>query len=362
MSGATIVWFRQDLRLRDNSALHAAAARGGAVIPVYIWCPEEEGHWAPGASSKWWLHHSLHALDESLRARGSRLVLAIGPALEALRALAKSTSAGAVFWNRRYEPAAVACSSRVKAELTRDGLRASSFNSALLSEPAELVNQSGKPYQVYGAFLRSLLSTLDPPAVLPMPRDLPAPTQWPKSVSLEALGLLPKTEWTQTMAATWRPGETGAQSRLKRCLAVALKDYRTAREVPAIRGTATSFSAHGRRAAASGVSELSLETQCAVSRCVAEGTHRNSPGRCGYARAMGDRMDAQSCADGDGILAGQESAGAVARGRALVLGHAGGCRSRKQHAQLAMGRGLRCGRGAVFSDLQPDHAGEAVRP
>jgi deoxyribodipyrimidine photo-lyase len=39
------------------------------------------------------------------------------------------------------------------------------------------------------------------------------------------------------MAATWRPGETGAQSRLKRCLAVALKDYRTAREVPAIRGT-----------------------------------------------------------------------------------------------------------------------------
>src|SRR6185503_21122957 len=34
----------------------------------------------------------------------------------------------------------------------------------------------------------------------------------------------------------------------------------------------------------------------------------------------------------------------------------------KQHAQLAMGRGLRCGRGAVFSDLQPDHAGEAVRP
>ena len=85
---------RQDLRLCDNSALHAAAARGGAVIPVYIWCPEEEGHWAPGAASKWWLHHSLHALDESLRARGSRLLLAIGPALEALRALAKSTSAG----------------------------------------------------------------------------------------------------------------------------------------------------------------------------------------------------------------------------------------------------------------------------
>ena len=62
---ATIVWFRQDLRLRDNSALHAAVQRGGAVIPVYIWSPDEEGDWPPGAASRWWLHQSLRALDEA---------------------------------------------------------------------------------------------------------------------------------------------------------------------------------------------------------------------------------------------------------------------------------------------------------
>ena len=121
--------------------------------------------------------------------------------MERLRALAKSTHASAVFWNRRYEPAAVACSSRVKSELQHDGLQASSFNSTLLSEPAELLNQSGKPYQVYGAFLRNLLNTLDPPAPLPLPRDLRAPPQWPHSVALETLGLLPNIEWTQP----WRP-------------------------------------------------------------------------------------------------------------------------------------------------------------
>ena len=34
--GATIVWFRQDLRLEDNPALAAAAERGAPVIPLFI--------------------------------------------------------------------------------------------------------------------------------------------------------------------------------------------------------------------------------------------------------------------------------------------------------------------------------------
>ena len=56
----TIVWFRIDLRLADNPAL-AAAARAGRG-PVFIWAPDEEGDWPPGAASRWWLHRSLRAL------------------------------------------------------------------------------------------------------------------------------------------------------------------------------------------------------------------------------------------------------------------------------------------------------------
>jgi deoxyribodipyrimidine photo-lyase len=37
-----IVWLRQDLRLADNPALHAACRRGGPVVPVFVWAPEEE--------------------------------------------------------------------------------------------------------------------------------------------------------------------------------------------------------------------------------------------------------------------------------------------------------------------------------
>jgi len=83
----TLVWFRRDLRLTDNPALHAALARGGPVIPVYIWAPEEEGAWSPGSASRWWLHQSLVALDTGLRSKGSRLVIRQGKSLAVLHAL-----------------------------------------------------------------------------------------------------------------------------------------------------------------------------------------------------------------------------------------------------------------------------------
>ncbi len=47
----TIVWLRQDLRLADNPALHAARQRGGPVVPLFIWAPDEEGAWPPGGAS-----------------------------------------------------------------------------------------------------------------------------------------------------------------------------------------------------------------------------------------------------------------------------------------------------------------------
>ena len=91
-----ILWFRQDLRLQDNSALAEAVARGGPVIPIYILDDAGEGRWAQSGASRWWLHHSLAALQASLVARGSQLILAEGGALAILRGLIKSTGASAV--------------------------------------------------------------------------------------------------------------------------------------------------------------------------------------------------------------------------------------------------------------------------
>src|SRR4051794_36570478 len=85
-NGVQLVWFRRDLRLADNPALSAAAA-AGAVVPVVVWAPEEEGDWPPGGASRWWLHRSLVALERSLGRHRSRLVVRRGPTLETLRDL-----------------------------------------------------------------------------------------------------------------------------------------------------------------------------------------------------------------------------------------------------------------------------------
>ena len=43
----TILWFRKDLRLGDNSALKAAVEAGAPVIPLFIWSPNESARLGP---------------------------------------------------------------------------------------------------------------------------------------------------------------------------------------------------------------------------------------------------------------------------------------------------------------------------
>ncbi len=117
-----LIWFRHDLRLADNPALHRARQTHERVIPIYIHAPREEALWKPGAASRWWLHHSLAALDVQLRQRGSRLVLRQGGSLTQLRQLLSETGAVAVYWNRRYEPVITARDQGIKAALRADGV------------------------------------------------------------------------------------------------------------------------------------------------------------------------------------------------------------------------------------------------
>jgi deoxyribodipyrimidine photo-lyase len=221
----------------DNPALHAAVKSGGAVIPVFIHAPDEEEPWTPGGASRWWLHHSLRALDERLREVGLRLVIRRGPTLSALSALLKETSANAVFWNRRYEPAVIARDSEIKTALREGGVLVESFNAALLHEPWTIHNQSGKPFQVFTPFWRHCLSKPAPVEPLRFPKNPGTPDKWPKSLALEELELEPRMNWAEGLRAAWQPGEEGASAQLKRFLHESLDAYSELRNRPAVRGT-----------------------------------------------------------------------------------------------------------------------------
>ncbi len=76
----------------------------GKVLPLYIHSPKEEGRWAPGAASNWWLHHSLQELSRRYKELGSRLIIRAGSTMEVLEQLASEVSINAIYWNHRYEP------------------------------------------------------------------------------------------------------------------------------------------------------------------------------------------------------------------------------------------------------------------
>ncbi len=237
MTSPTLVWFQLDLRLADHPALRAAIERGGEIVPIFIWAPEEARPWPPGAASRWWLHESLANLDRSLRKVGSRLIIRRGPSQAALDDLIKETGAGAVYWSRRYEPLLIARDVKVKTALVEKGVDAQSFDAALWHEPWTIENQSGQPFQVFTAYWRRCLKEAEPDPPAPPPRALRPPRSWPASVELAALELQPKLNWAAGFPIAWRPGERGGQAQLQRFLDSSLPEYHQARELPGASGT-----------------------------------------------------------------------------------------------------------------------------
>ncbi|HVU37216.1 MAG TPA: deoxyribodipyrimidine photo-lyase [Opitutales bacterium] len=240
ITAPTMVWLRRDLRLTDQPALAAALAAGGPILPVFIWAPEEEAPWAPGAASRWWLHHALADYDAQLRACGSRLILRAGPSLETLLDLATQSGAKKVCWNTLPEPAAQKRDVAVAAGLRAQGLRVELFSGALLFNHETILNQSGKPFQVFTAFWRRCLAAPPPPP----PKKLPlgglarrAPRRWPKSAPLQSLGLLPRGHWDQGFYTAWEPTLTGAQKRMRKLQKHSIARYATTRDTPGKDGT-----------------------------------------------------------------------------------------------------------------------------
>lgn len=233
----SVVWFRSDLRLEDNPALHAAAAAGGAVLPVFIWAPEEEGDWPPGAASKWWLHHSLQLFETALRRAGAPLVIRRGPTVRALLQLCRETGATEVCYNRRYEPAARVRDAAVERELATSGIAVRTFNSALLHEPWEIRTKAGGPFQVFTPFWRTCLNAAEPAHPLAAPERLSPPGRAPGALPLEGLRLLPQPDWAGGLRAQWTPGEDGARALLQRFLQDASVNYDEDRNRPDREGT-----------------------------------------------------------------------------------------------------------------------------
>lgn len=236
---SSILWFRQDLRLDDNPALEAALQTGQSIIPVYIMEPGMH-NWAPGAASQWWLHHSLLALRQSLRERGSDLLIIKDGAQQQINQLCKHANVSHVFWNRCYEPHAIQRDREFKQSLREKDIHAHSFNGSLLTEPWQGLKKDNTPYRVFTPFWKAMqrngisMYRFKAPSKLPV---MKMPELKNNTSDISSLQLLPQIPWDTGFQNSWQPGESGANMNLDKFLDDAVLHYPEERDMPGIKGT-----------------------------------------------------------------------------------------------------------------------------
>jgi len=227
-----LVWFRQDLRCYDNPAFASACNQHEVIIPLYIY--DEQALPIKGAQ-KWWAHHSLSALQKKLQEHGLPLVLRRGNSSELLVQLVSEYNIDAVYWNRCYEPAAIARDKSIKAMLKNQGINVVSSNGSLLNEPWEIKNKSGDYFKVFTPFWKHCLqhiSVLQPFINQGNPQSIDVPSD-----QLTDWNLLPKLNWAAEFGQHWQPGEEGAQKKLEAFIENGLQGYKGARDFPALDAT-----------------------------------------------------------------------------------------------------------------------------
>jgi deoxyribodipyrimidine photo-lyase len=99
-----LVWFRNDLRVRDNESLFRAVEQAQTIVPIYIFDERQFGTTQfgfkkTGAFRAKFLLESIANLKQSLQTLGSDLVIRIGKPEQILRELARELNAQAIFFS-----------------------------------------------------------------------------------------------------------------------------------------------------------------------------------------------------------------------------------------------------------------------
>ncbi len=253
-----IHWFRRDLRLMDNPALHAAAKASQRVVSAYVLSDWKTTHAWTGSIRQSFLCGCLKSLDQNLTAINSRLILRCGRAVDELRKLIRETQADAVYFNEDYDPYGREMERQVRA-LCRDlGIQCRSFKDRVLHAPNEVKTGSDTVYRVYTPYSKNWLS-LDKPPPLPAPKSLGQP---PSTDECPSLDLPTLAHWSlpECTADIPAPGERAARDRMKTFVdSDSLLQYAQKRNIPA--GHTTSHLGQDLRFGLIGIRELYARCQ-----------------------------------------------------------------------------------------------------
>jgi len=229
--GTAIHWFRRDLRLTDNTALNAALAAHGQIVPVFItgeWTGTQ--HWR-GPARQEFLCGSLQSLHRNLETKGGRLIVRNGRADLVLEKLARETGANAIYFNRDPDPFGREMERCIETMAQKAGIAVHSFKDAAAHERDEVLTGEGRSFRVFTPYARSWSRLADPAVGGTVARlAVPAGVQSEPLPTLRLWGLTGSAKIIE-------PSESAARKRLARFLDGAIQLYGQKRDLPVENGT-----------------------------------------------------------------------------------------------------------------------------
>lgn len=235
-SSCALFWFRRDLRLTDNAALHAALKSSRRVWCVFVFDTDILDRLPSRADRRVeFIRESAVQLNEALIAVGSTLLTLHGRACEEIPRLAAKLGVDAVFANHDYEPEAIARDAAVARALIAQGIALRTRKDQVIFEKDEVLTGAGKPFSVYSPYRGAWLKRLVPffhqaypvekylTALAPVPaQEVPALSSFGfEKTNLDRIGI--------------PSGTLGAEKLLEDFLH-RIDDYRKRRDFPAVRG------------------------------------------------------------------------------------------------------------------------------
>lgn len=222
-----IHWFRRDLRLTDNTALHHAVQSAEQVLPVYVISAWKNTHRWTGPARQQFLCGCLESLERNVKAAGGHLIFRRGDAAHELEKLIKETKADAVFTNRDPDPHGIAVEADLAKRCRKLGVTFETFKDVVLHERAEVMTNSGGPYRVFTPYNKSWQAALKP-QVLPAVKRLHSPD------GVKSLDCPTPDTWRLPPCTVNipEPGERAARLRMKHALASILPRYSETRDQP----------------------------------------------------------------------------------------------------------------------------------
>ncbi|MGZ0151193.1 cryptochrome/photolyase family protein [Kribbella sp. WER1] len=144
----SLMWFRRDLRLADNPALLDAVA-GGRVLGLFVLDPLL---WERSGDPR--REHLAASLRSLSVATGGRLVIRRGDPAAVVPAVADEVGASSVHISADYAPYGQQRDQEVEASLKCPLVRT---GSPYAVAPGRVLNQQGRPYQVFTPYYRAWL-------------------------------------------------------------------------------------------------------------------------------------------------------------------------------------------------------------